>query len=1554
MATACRALAVGAIISGAIAAPLSAADPVNYSSPTWQVGQWAQYSVVEDNVIPCVNSYQPDGISDYRKIESSTIKVSIVGTDTVNGRTYYWYEFKQTKPGYWYFPTTDLGKAGSPPPLYASGTRTVIVKMLVDGPEFADIRRYQVKIDSEPAREFTDGYLAALPGEMRELLGKRQLRSDLVLMEGSGAAYVDAVSGNNWAAQSFTALSTRINGVSVDLKRTQGQNYDLVVELYDDNGGLPGTSLAREVVPYSEVPTTGGLVDAVFTWPVPTRPGTRYHVVLHTTTTEPGATTVYQIKRTGTASTYSIGSAESAYRGTGWTPVAYGFDYKIAILRELDQAISEDIICDAVCSAMDNAIGGSKWAGQSFRIRRATNIHGVALDVKRLQSHDLVVEIRKDAGGMPGTLLRSKVIPYQAVPTYGKFIRADFDEPVRVVPGQVCHLVAHTLGNQGSVGGSYQWRLTDPYVSKYPDGEQRSSSDAGQTWTSYTGRDLAFVIMESDPTEAGWSLIKPMCHPSDVAHIDRWGGYNAAIGGTSWAAQQIRPNESNITGITLDLKRLEDFDLKVELYSDNNGLPGASLASQTVPYNRINQQGGYVTVFFDSPVAVTAGESYHVVVHTLSDQGTDGASYGWRFGSGGYSTYPYGEAETGTSGVFTGNDASGRDYYVVTHFLTPQAQETISTAGGSFNADRIITNRGAVESWLSNLVPVTGIAKRASGEGVGMQYADDSLDTRQDDLSSLYWHSIIGGIRQCAQQVYAGTAQISGVSLYLKRIQDYDLVVELMGDRAGLPSNTVIAGTTIPYSSVSTTGGWIDAYFDRPITVTARGNYHIVIHTAGSQGTYAGSYQVGLTNESTSTYSLGQEETASGTSWNNDSSGRDLLFKLHYARSNRFHNSYQTLTLSSYGQTGATSEITNPVRLSLKSAVPNSDGNVVNSPTILGGFRYEPGYADSDVIKQEWFNAGGNYSPSVYRYDRGQSERAFSDSKPYYYGIARNWHSDLFDKWRPGMKGVSWQDEPYAIQVDGSKVSSYLRDASSEAEAAARFKEYVKWYLTNKFRYWAGEVVPSYDVEYPLSFNLAAGADVAMVEEWLNGPPSFFLDGVSFNQTSDMVKINNAALRGYARAYGKMWGKGAYHGPLMNGWATLVLNSAFDEGADYLLYWADQTGDYPAALTSIAQVRAHINATRQSEYLPDTVILLPRNFGYNGYGDGVYSWGIGKDGSAAMPWEEYHWKDVMQDFYAKVKEMLVAGTPFDIAYDGAFKSYLYKNIYRFNGTEGNWWNGEWHWRVPVSLGYNASDLPAGTIVQVPVDFEDKLKQMGVADPDLDEKSIRVVSYDRATNAFTLISSGNTQYNDLYYNNVFDGANNGRGDVRFRLETSLAANTSRIYYIYFDTTDNGTKPAWGTTLGGGTATKYNNVRLPTFVDPNQYESGFKGADSPGGGSPTPSSSQVTGQVRIQGVTGDKWLMPIGIELIQGGAVLRHEVIFLDASGNYTLSDVAPGTYDVAFTAAKSPRKIVTGVVVPASGAATCDVSLDSGDLNGDGVIDDADMDILRRNWGKDGD
>ena len=106
---------------------------------------------------------------------------------------------------------------------------------------------------------------------------------------------------------------------------------------------------------------------------------------------------------------------------------------------------------------------------------------------------------------------------------------------------------------------------------------------------------------------------------------------------------------------------------------------------------------------------------------------------------------------------------------------------------------------------------------------------------------------------------------------------------------------------------------------------------------------------------------------------------------------------------------------------------------------------------------------------------------------------------------------------------------------------------------------------------------------------------------------------------------------------------------------------------------------------------------------------------------------------------------------------------------------------DWHFRAPLILPGAAV---TNSQVVVDVDFNALLNQVGVAagSVDFDEASPRVVRSDG-----TLVPQ--QEFTDVRYGGLLDGTGNARGEVRFIQQAGTPD-----YYLYFDITANGVKPA----------------------------------------------------------------------------------------------------------------------------------------------------------------
>jgi|GEM_PF-1245267 hypothetical protein len=140
------------------------------------------------------------------------------------------------------------------------------------------------------------------------------------------------------------------------------------------------------------------------------------------------------------------------------------------------------------------------------------------------------------------------------------------------------------------------------------------------------------------------------------------------------------------------------------------------------------------------------------------------------------------------------------------------------------------------------------------------------------------------------------------------------------------------------------------------------------------------------------------------------------------------------------------------------------------------------------------------------------------------------------------------------------------------------------------------------------------------------------------------------------------------------------------------------------------------------------------------------------------------------------------------------------------------------------------------------------------------------------------------------------------------------------------------------LGGGSG--YVPVQGPLSDTPTQpYQSTRFDADIVYVGvlhDILPPGFAVSGTVTLGDFGGDVTQVPVEVEIRKNGSVVRSERINLSSSGGYTLRDVEPGTYDIAFKASHWLR-VVVPVTVSTSDVSGVDVVLTNGDIDGDNEV-----------------
>jgi uncharacterized lipoprotein YddW (UPF0748 family) len=122
-----------------------------------------------------------------------------------------------------------------------------------------------------------------------------------------------------------------------------------------------------------------------------------------------------------------------------------------------------------------------------------------------------------------------------------------------------------------------------------------------------------------------------------------------------------------------------------------------------------------------------------------------------------------------------------------------------------------------------------------------------------------------------------------------------------------------------------------------------------------------------------------------------------------------------------------------------------------------------------------------------------------------------------------------------------------------------------------------------------------------------------------------------------------------------------------------------------------------------------------------------------------------------------------------------------------------WWDKQWKYRVKVTL-ISHSPVESDFGASSPVDFSSLLSRIGISQFIFDEQSIRVIEYD---------SAGKIIDDDVpfEFNNAQNqGTSNGIFSIVVKGET--LPDKKRNYFIYFDSTENGSKPVFTSGLPAG--------------------------------------------------------------------------------------------------------------------------------------------------------
>lgn len=105
--------------------------------------------------------------------------------------------------------------------------------------------------------------------------------------------------------------------------------------------------------------------------------------------------------------------------------------------------------------------------------------------------------------------------------------------------------------------------------------------------------------------------------------------------------------------------------------------------------------------------------------------------------------------------------------------------------------------------------------------------------------------------------------------------------------------------------------------------------------------------------------------------------------------------------------------------------------------------------------------------------------------------------------------------------------------------------------------------------------------------------------------------------------------------------------------------------------------------------------------------------------------------------------------------------------------------------------------------------------------------------------------------------------------------------------------------------------------------------------------------ISGTVTLEEFIGDLSRVPVTVQLRPAGSPnpIRTALLTLDSAGNYTLSDVPNGTYDLSFQASHWLRRVVRNITVSGANVGGVNVSLTNGDVNGDNEVGLLDFALL---------
>lgn len=126
------------------------------------------------------------------------------------------------------------------------------------------------------------------------------------------------------------------------------------------------------------------------------------------------------------------------------------------------------------------------------------------------------------------------------------------------------------------------------------------------------------------------------------------------------------------------------------------------------------------------------------------------------------------------------------------------------------------------------------------------------------------------------------SSPLAKVALYLKRNGNPTSAnIQIVADNGGKPGTTALATENLPYSSVSTSYGWVDVAFTAPPTLDPATTYWLLLDSTQDNSKYWYWCTSNTDTYVTGTSSYKQDWSAAG-SWTKLSGNRDMTFKLTF------------------------------------------------------------------------------------------------------------------------------------------------------------------------------------------------------------------------------------------------------------------------------------------------------------------------------------------------------------------------------------------------------------------------------------------------------------------------------------------------------------------------------------------------------------------------------------------------------------------------------------------------------------------------------------------------